>query len=51
MSVINVMFIDQSARMGGAEKKVLLDLLENVDRSRVNPILVSPSGDLVEKGS
>ncbi|MDQ6595008.1 glycosyltransferase family 4 protein [Bacillus salipaludis] len=48
MDLIKVLFFDQSARMGGAEK-VLFDLLENINRSKIYPILVSPSGELANK--
>lgn len=40
-----IMFVNQTSRFGGAER-VLYDLLRDLDRSRFEPTLVSPRGDL-----
>lgn len=45
---IKVMFVNQSARMGGAEK-VLLDFLRFMDRKVILPVVVLPSGELSKK--
>lgn len=41
------MFINQTARFGGAER-VLMDLLTHIDQTQFEPILVSPKGELQE---
>lgn len=49
MAPTRVLYIDHTSELGGAERS-LLDLLTHLDRSRVEPILVtSPHGPLVER--
>lgn len=42
---VNVMFVNQSARFGGAER-VLHEYLLHLDRERIHPIVVAPDGEL-----
>lgn len=44
---LNVLFVGQTSRLGGAEK-VLLDFLENLDRTRIKPTLAVPKGGLFD---
>ncbi|MDB5097030.1 MAG: hypothetical protein JWM80_1451 [Cyanobacteria bacterium RYN_339] len=46
---LKVLYLDHTSELGGAERS-LLDLLERLDRARVEPLLVtSPAGPLVER--
>ena len=46
--MINVLYVSHSSHLGGAER-CLLTLLQNIDRSRVNPFVVLPGRGPIEK--